>query len=140
MITYENTLSNYSSATSDQSKLMIFSLFASLCIGSFIGHQFEQFLDVMCAMRGTCYGNDHGFIYNSSLIHPIAIKLFLSSLVLILASATIKLSMPFSALKAAGIISEKDVLQIGKLYTVLIFTGITFLTFSLALISASLLV
>lgn len=133
MNTYENRISTYSSAVSEQRKLMLYTVFASLCIGGFIGHQLQQFLEIMCAVRGTCYGNEEGFIYQTSLIHPIAIKLFTASIVLMSASVLMKLLMPVSALKIAGIMSSKDLLEVEKLYTVLFFTGSIFLIISLPL-------
>ena len=140
MNSYANTVELYSSALSEQRRLMIFTLFASLCIGGFIGLQLDQYLDIMCVERGTCYGMDEGFVFNASLIHPMVIKLFLSSIILIAASAAIKSLVPFSSLKSVGIISENDIDQIKQLYTVLLFTGSIFLLLSLPLMFYSLLV
>lgn len=139
MSSYESTIGMYSSAVSEQPRIAMFTIFLSVCIGSFVGLQILQYVDIMCAVRGTCYGNE-GFVHSASLMHPLAISLFFSSIVLIVASWAVKSLAPFSSLIEVGLISESTVNQIKHTETVLLFLGGVFLLFSLSAMFLSMLV
>ncbi|MBV1873001.1 MAG: hypothetical protein KUG83_10685 [Gammaproteobacteria bacterium] len=139
MSSYESTIGMYSSAVSEQSRIAIFTVFFSMCIGSFVGLQILQYVDIMCAVRGTCYGNE-GFAHNASLMHPLAISLFFSSVVLIATAWAVKSLAPFRSLIEVSLISESTVNQIKQAETVLLFVGGVFLLFSLSAMFLSMLV
>lgn len=96
--------------------------FSSACLGSFIGLQLDLYLDVACAVRGSCYGNE-GIIFYTSLVHPLVLKLFFSSAVLMLLSTFLILSKPFKDMQLAGLFSENAVHQIKNLGVILLMVG-----------------
>ena len=135
-----NSISNpfveYSGVLSDKLTLTLAVLFSALCMGGLIGLQLDHFLEIKCAVRGTCYGND-SFAYNASLIHPMVIKLFLSSIALMGVSLLLKSGLLFSSLKTAGVMSEADVVHVKKIASVLLSLGGVFLLLSIPLIVIS---
>lgn len=132
MNTQTDSMIGFSGAISEQRMLMVFLIFASLCIGSFIGLQLDQYLDIACVVRGTCYGEE-GIIYSASLIHPMVFKLLFSSLVLMAIALSLKVLTPFEMLKSTGIFSELNIAHIKKLASVLFASGGFFLLLSLPL-------
>ncbi len=132
MNTQTDSMVGFSAAIAEQRALMVFSIFASLCIGSFIGLQLDQYLDIACVVRGTCYG-DEGMIYSASLIHPMVFKLLFSSLVLMAMALSIKAFTPFEMLRSTGLFSELNIAHIKKSASVLFASGGLFLLLSLPL-------
>ncbi|MBL4607098.1 MAG: hypothetical protein JKY01_04640 [Pseudomonadales bacterium] len=137
MNTQINSLTNFSTAINQQQALAATLLFSSLCIGSFIGLQLDQYLDIACVVRGTCYGDD-GIILSASLIHPMVFKMFFSSVVMIILALLLKVFTPFESLKQAGIISVSSATNIKKVGTGLIVAGAVFLLLSMPLMVYSL--
>ena len=135
-----NTISNpfveYSGVLSGKLTLTLAVLFSALCMGGLIGLQLDHFLEIKCAVRGTCYGDD-SFAYNASLIHPLVIKLFLSSIALMGVSLLLKSGLLFDSLKTAGVMSEADVVHVKKMASALLNLGGIFLLLSIPLIVMS---
>jgi len=104
--------------------------------GGLIGLQLDYFLEIKCAVRGTCYGDD-SFAYNASLVHPLVIKLFLSSIALMGVSLLLKSGLLFNSLKTAGVMSESDGVHVKKMASALLNLGGIFLLLSIPLIVMS---
>jgi hypothetical protein len=132
MNTQTDSMMGFSAAINEQRPLTAILVFSSLCIGSFIGLQLDQYLNFACLVRGTCYG-DEGFIYSASLIHPMVFKLLFSSLVMMALALSLKIFTPFEALKSTGFVSEQNTTDIKKLGTILFALGGFFLLLSLPL-------
>lgn len=137
MNTQTNSMVGFSAAIAEQRALMVFLVFAALCIGSFIGLQLDQYLDIACVVRGTCYG-DEGLIYSASLIHPMVFKLLFSSLVLMVMTLLLKVFTPFEMLQSTGLFSELNISHIKKSASILFALGGFFLLLSLPLMVYSL--
>jgi len=137
MNTQTDSMVGFSAAIAEQRALMVFLIFVSICIGSFIGLQLDQYLDIACVVRGTCYG-DEGMIYSASLIHPMVFKLLFSSLVLMAMALSIKAFTPFEMLRSTGLFSELNIAHIKKLASILFASGGLFLLLSLPLMVYSL--
>ena len=132
MTTQTGTLTVFSEAMAEQRSIMVFLIFSSLCIGSFIGLQLDQYIDIACAVRGTCYG-DEGLIHSASLVHPMIFKLLFSSMVVMIFALLLKTATPFEKLKSTGFYSENNVTQLKNLGTVLFILGGIFLMLCLPL-------
>lgn len=137
MNTYNNSLSAYSTAIAQHKPLGIMTVVASLSIGGYIGLQLDQFLNIACAVRGTCYGEE-GFIYSASLIHPMVFKLFFSALAMMTFSILIAKALPFDSMKTADLLDETGALNIKRLGSALFLIGGVFLLLSMPLMIYSL--
>lgn len=132
-----HSLSLYSEAMSQQRIVGVLMLVLSLAIGSFIGLQLSEYLAIMCAVRGTCYGEESGFVYYASLVHPLLIKLSFSAVFLMLLSRALKRFTPFQALESIGLIADKAKIQIQLLANMVLLFGATSLVFLLPLMYIS---
>ena len=136
MNSISNPIVEYSNVLSGKLTLTMTVLFLALCVGGLIGLQLDHFLEIKCAVRGTCYG-DTGFAYNVSLIHPLVLKLFLSSAALMAVSLLLKSGLLFDSLKIAGVMSEEDGVHVKKMASALLSLGGIFLLLSIPLIVIS---
>lgn len=117
-------VSLYSEALNEQMTLGILIVVSSLAIGSFIGLQLSDYLSIVCALRGTCYGEESGFVYYASLIHPLLIKLGFSAALLVLFSLLLKMFIPFQALKTIGLMADKTETQFRLLTSATLLLGL----------------
>ncbi|HEX4974578.1 MAG TPA: hypothetical protein VFV48_01715 [Pseudomonadales bacterium] len=127
----------YSEAINDQLTMGVLIFVSSLSIGSFLGLQLSNYIEIMCATRGTCYGEESGFVYYASLIHPLLIKLCFSAVLLMLFSHFLKTLVPFHMLKAVGLIADKTEKQFRLLTRVTLLFGLCALVFLLPLVYLS---
>ena len=106
--------------------------FTSLCIGSFIGLQLQSYIDVMCVMRGECYGR-MDWIHVVSLIHPVVLCLFFSAAVLMIFSVSSARIFPLNSIQSVGFMHNTSAQALKK-------TSLLMLSASIALIITTLLI
>ncbi|PCJ16986.1 MAG: hypothetical protein COB04_09660 [Gammaproteobacteria bacterium] len=125
-------MSSYSNAVSSNTALGAAVIFCAFSLGSFLGLQLNLYLEVACAARGACYGND-GMIFTLSLIHPLVINLFFSSIMLAALSIPLIISIPFSQLRSAHLIDYTKLYEIKVLGAILLLNAALLLLLSFPL-------
>ena len=127
---FKESVSISFNTTSSPTGLGMAVIFCSVCIGSLIGIQLDQYLEIACVVRGSCYGNE-GLIFTVSLIHPLVMKLFFSAIILALLSLPLVFSVPFEKLRSIEILSYSALHQIKALGSALLLTAFILLLASL---------
>lgn len=125
---YENDAAIH--GESFNSNFAVILAFTSLCIGSFIGLQLQSYIDVMCVMRGECYGR-MDWIHVVSLIHPVILCLFFSAAVLMIFSISSPRVLPLNSIQSVGFMRTTSAQTLKKTSLLMLSVSIAFIILSL---------
>lgn len=135
MSSFSNPVAEYSKTFTSQSAFAVTIIFLSICVGGLFGVQLDYFLEIKCAVRGTCYG-DQDLVHHISPIHPGVVKLFLSSLALMGISSLVKSGLFFKLFKSADLLTDsaskglknlgKNLFVLGGIFVLMSFPLMTF--------------
>ena len=109
-------------------------VFTSLSIGSLIGLQLQSYIEVMCVLRGECYGQA-AWIHVASLIHPLNTCLFFSAVILMIFSVSSVRIFPLSSVQSAGLMLKTSAQTLKRTAALMLSTSAIFivLTFCIGL-------
>ena len=109
-------------------------VFTSLSIGSLIGLQLQSYIEVMCVLRGECYGQA-AWIHVASLIHPLNTCLFFSAITLMIFSVSSVRIFPLDSVQSAGLMLKTSIQTLRNTASLLLSTSavLIFITFFIGL-------